>query len=76
MTNKFTQLDLVRFLYNETNTSETRAIKKGLKSDADFNNQYLELLASKFQVESAVYVPSKRPLDNIMKYVRSYGLKN
>ena len=65
----FTQEDLIQYLYNETSTEKTAAIKAALKSDWSLREK-MELLSSAHQQLNSIPTvsPRKQTIDNILKY--------
>ena len=71
MTQKFTQEDLIRFLYGETDSVESNLIKKALFQDLDLQYAYLELKATKNELDSISYQPAQTSVDIILKHSQS-----
>ncbi|MFT4760461.1 MAG: hypothetical protein ACI9XO_003692 [Paraglaciecola sp.] len=63
-----TQNDLIRFLYKETNASETIAISEALCENPVLANQYEELLKGYQMLPRAKFSPSSSAIQNILGY--------
>ena len=68
MKHNYTQNDLIRFLYKETNASETIAIGEALTEDYLLFEQYQELLEGYQQLPKARFAPSSSAIQNILAY--------
>jgi hypothetical protein len=65
----FTQEDLLQFLYEETSTEKTAAIKAALRSDWNLREQLVVLQSAKQQLDTIPTVsPRKQTIDSILKY--------
>ena len=63
-----TQNDLIRFLYKETNASETIAISEALCENPVLADQYEELLVGYQMLPKAKFSPSSAAIQNILGY--------
>lgn len=65
----FTQEDLLQYLYNETSTEKTAAIKTALASDWSLRER-MQLLSSAHQELNTIRLssPRKQTIDNILNY--------
>ena len=63
-----TQDDLIRFIYKETNASETIAISEALCENPVLADQYAELLAGYQILPKAKFSPSSAAIQNILGY--------
>jgi hypothetical protein len=70
MTKTFTQNDLIRFLYHETNEDQTKEINKALLGDAELRAQLAEMKSSKKSLDAAQLEPSQESVLNILSYAR------
>ena len=70
MTKTFTQNDLIRFLYQETNEDQTKEINKALLGDAELRAQLAEMKSSKKLLDEAQLEPSAESVLNILSYSR------
>lgn len=72
MIKTFTPLDLVRYLYEETSREEDQLIEILLATDADFEENFEELLDMKDEIETFVESPSDNVIQNILNYSKEY----
>lgn len=63
-----TQEDLLLYIYGETSTEKTAAIRAALKTDWNLNEQYRELVAAKESLGSVDIAPRKKALDFVLNY--------
>lgn len=64
----FTSEDLLQYLYGETSTEKTRAIKSALESDWSLKEK-LELLSlTHDDLNTLTYSPSSLSINNILNY--------
>jgi len=63
-----TQNDLIRFLYKETNASETIAIGEALCENPVLAEQYEELQIGYNMLPKAKFSPSSSAIQNILGY--------
>ena len=64
----FTPEDLLRYLYNETSTSETAAIKAALETDWTLREKYEVITSAQNRLEKLNMSPSQRSIDAILSY--------
>src|SRR6476660_1407301 len=65
----FTQEDLIQYLYEETSTEKTAAIKADLRSDWSLREKMEMLAASRQQLDYVKTVsPRKQTIEAILKY--------
>ena len=74
MTQKFTQNDLIRFIYKETSVRETLAIQEALNSDFDLFVEYQELYQAYQQLPKVTFSPSKSTIQDILQYSQRSAL--
>ena len=74
MTKTFTQDDIIRFIYDETDQQEKREIESALLCDGDLLDTYRKYLEIKKQLDLDLSVPPQRVIDNILNYSKSYYL--
>lgn len=70
MIKKFTQNDLLRFIYRETPASEGMAIGEALASDADLHADYEALLAARREIPRVQFRPTDATLAAVLRYSR------
>ena len=68
MKHNYTQNDLIRFLYKETNASETIAIGEALCEDPQLAAEYEALLKGYQTLPKAKFSPSPAAIQNILGY--------
>ena len=68
MKQAYTTNDLIRFLYQETNASETLSIGEAIAEDPHLANEYETLLEGFQALPKAQFSPSAATLQNIMGY--------
>jgi hypothetical protein len=76
MIKTFTQNDLIRYVYHETTERETKEINKALICDAELQEVYKELVATKSQLGEATLSPSVIAVQNILCYSRGLQEKH
>jgi len=64
----FTSEDLLQYLYGETSTAKTAAIKAALQNDWSLKEKFDLLTASKNELDQVSFTPSAQSIDNILKY--------
>jgi hypothetical protein len=67
----FTQLDLIRFIYNETKTKKNRAIKLALLCDNELMESYKFLKSTINALTKISYKPSNLTIKKILNYSKS-----
>ena len=76
MIKTFTQIDLIRYIYLETSTKETREIDRALLGDAGLKAMYDELCLLKKELDGVQLEPSGTTVLNILSYARTMQPKN
>ena len=71
----FTQLDLIRFIYRETSTTESVAITEALNEDPLLMEEYEELYSGYLQMPKAKFSPKPSALQNLLGYSEQTALK-
>jgi len=71
MTKIFTQDDLIRFLYNETSTSESEEITYALERDATLRERMNSLKQTVGLLNDSCMSPSESTTQSILNYSRS-----
>lgn len=65
----FTPEDLVQYLYNETSTEKTAAIKAALDTDFSLREKFDVIAAAQKRLETLqLFAPRKKAVDNILNY--------
>ena len=70
MKQKFTNNQLLKFLYKETSASESLAIKEAMNDDFGLYEQYAEMEAGFQQLPKVKFNPSKTSIQNILNHSR------
>ncbi len=65
---KFTQEDLVQYLYNETSTQKSAEIKAALETDWDLHESFEMILSSKKNLDEISFSPREEAVNSIMNY--------
>ena len=68
MKQTFTNNDLVKFIYKETNVFETLEIENALTEDATLFDNYQTLMSGYMELPKATFAPTKSALQNILAY--------
>ncbi len=74
MIQTFTQLDLIRFIYNETTTEQNRDIELALLCNNELMEEYKSLKSTVATLSEVSYTPSNSTLENILNYSKSTNL--
>ncbi len=74
MIQTFTQLDLIRFIYNETTTEQNREIELALLCNNELMEAYKALKSTLNALNEVSYTPSKSTLEKILNYSKSTNL--
>ncbi len=64
----FTSEDLLQYLYGETSTAKTAAIKTALQNDWSLQEKLALLNTSKLELDTLKFSPSVTSINNILKY--------
>ena len=74
MIQTFTQLDLIRFIYNETTTEQHREIELALLCDNELMEAYKSLKSTVSTLNEVTYNPSNSTIETILNYSKSTNL--
>lgn len=74
MTITFTHDDLIRYVYNETTTTENREIEEAIAGDAVLMEQLNELQKLKVQMDGSMKAPSEKTINKIIAYSKAFNL--
>ena len=74
MIQTFTQLDLIRFIYNEITTEQHREIELALLCDNDLMEEYKSLKSTADELTKVSYSPSNSTIEAILNYSKSSNL--
>ena len=64
----FTPEDLIQYIYNETSTQKSAAIKVALDTDWNLREKYDEIMSAHKSLEKVILSPRKKAVDNILAY--------
>lgn len=67
---KFTQEELVAFIYNETNALLSTSIEQAATRSSEIKEELNQLLQVKKQLSVMSYQPAQQTVDKIMLYAR------
>ncbi len=67
-----TQNEIIRYIYNETSTSENLMIEEWIATDSESLNFYLDCIQLKEEMNQIVLSPKEITLDRILNYSRNY----
>ncbi|MEO6681988.1 MAG: hypothetical protein ABIN48_04105 [Ginsengibacter sp.] len=65
---KITPEDLVRYLYNETSTQKTAAIKQALQMDNNLRDEFEKLKNTYSKLEEVKLTPRAETINSILRY--------
>ena len=68
MKQKFTQNQLVKYIYRETTAAQTLAIDEALTQDWQLREAYKEMHQAYCQLPKATFSPSANTISNILSY--------
>ncbi len=68
MKQTFTNNDLVKFIYKETDVFETLEIQNALTEDAALFDNYQTLMTGYMELPKVTFAPAPSALQNILKY--------
>lgn len=74
MIQTFTQLDLIRFIYNEITTEQHREIELALLCDNELMEEYKSLKSTVNELTKVSYNPSNSTIETILNYSKSTNL--
>ncbi len=74
MIKTFTQNDLIRFIYHETNAEEEKEIEEALLFDNDLFDSYRRLAEVTEELDRIDKIPSEKVINKILNYSKSLHL--
>lgn len=74
MIQTFTQLDLIRFIYNETTIEQHREIELTLLCNNELMEEYKSLKSTVHALAEVTYNPSNSTIETILNYSKSTNL--
>jgi cell shape-determining protein MreC len=72
MIKTFTQDDILRYVYDETDAEESELIRQTLQYDEELQSFYTQLRKLKTDLNKAVLEPSEVVIQKILEYSRNY----
>ena len=75
MDNNSTQLNLVKFLYQESNAAESLEVLEALKKDPALRSEYKALQKAKNEFPKVKFNPSKSSIEAILRYSKETALE-
>jgi len=74
MTQTFTENDLIRFIYKETDEQESKLITEALWEDSRLRAEYGELCLLQQTLDGVMQSPRQASIDRIMDFSKSLDL--
>lgn len=71
MIKTFTQDDVIRYVYHETNERETLEIEKALLCDDKLQDVYKQITGVISQLDHKMKMPSQVAINNILNYAKN-----
>ncbi len=68
MQQNFTINDLVKYIYKETSTTESTAIKEALRVDSVLFDNFQDLMSGYIHLPKVTFAPTTMTLQNILGY--------
>ena len=75
MTTLFTDLDLIRYLYEESSDSEKSEIEEAALCDADLGAELFDLKIDLSLLDKLIFSPSDLSLQNIFNFSSSFSVE-
>ena len=70
----FTSEDLLQYIYRETSTQKTAAIKAALETDWILKELHAELISAQLSLETINLSPRKQAIDRILAYAEKAAM--
>ena len=70
----FTSEDLLQYIYRETSTQKTAAIKAALETDWILKELHAELISAQLSLETINLSPRKQAIDIILEYAEKSAM--
>lgn len=71
MTRSLTQIDVLRYVYNETNTEMDEKIHQEILTNEDVADEFVQISGAKALLDKCKYSASEKTLQNILAYSKS-----
>jgi hypothetical protein len=74
MTQTFTTKfnEVIRYVYNETSSTENLLIEESLTQDEELLDFYLDCLNLKSEMDKIQLIPSEKSMSNVLAFSRNY----
>lgn len=72
MSSTFTETDILRFIYEETNPSESKAIREELRKNLSLRSYYDRMMETKKQLDTIELDPDPTSVNIILEYSASH----
>ncbi len=72
MTKTFTPNDVLRYLYKETNSAESKELEEAMHLHSNLLDQYVQLADIKEQLDQVRKFPSESTIQAILEYSDTY----
>ncbi|KPM47291.1 hypothetical protein [Jiulongibacter sediminis] len=74
MTQTFTTKfnEVIRYVYNETSSTENLLIEESLTQDEELLDFYLDCLNLKSEMDKIQLIPSEKSISNVLAFSRNY----
>ncbi len=67
---KFTQEDLLQYLYKETSEQKTAAIKVALETDWDLRDSFEKIISAQKNLENIHLSPRNETINKILEHIK------
>ena len=71
MTRSLTQIDVLRYVYNETNKEMDEKIHQAILTNDDVADEFVQISEAKALLNKCEYKASEKTLQNILAYSKS-----
>lgn len=69
---KVTKDDVLRYVYHETDKSESAGIEQAMTGDTELSALFYEAASMKKDLDQAMMKPGRRVIDNILDYSKKH----
>jgi hypothetical protein len=71
MTTSLTQINVLHYVYNETNTHEEKLIQEAILTNDQIADDFVNFTEAKKMLDKCSYSASEKTLQNILMYAKS-----
>lgn len=71
MIRNLTQIDVLRYVYNETSAQEDKKMQEALVTNDSLSDEFVELSEAKAILNKCMYSASEKTLQRILNYSKS-----